>query len=117
RALFKSIGDDPEAEECGNLRAAWYGKLHKHDSHPYGVVVGLPARSAWHRIDSGLARNLTVLVMGQAEAQRAKWAIDTLKAARARWASLDQRKKVWQTLIGSPVPPPHIDVPYEPPKV
>jgi hypothetical protein len=99
-------------------RVSWYSRLSREPAGPEAVIVGGPPRSAWHRLDSGLARNLSVIVIGEAEAKRVVAAAAAVRYSRARWASLDFRERVWRALVDSSPPGPPIDVPVSaPPEV
>jgi hypothetical protein len=101
------------AFENGRARVTWYGRLARSDSWPTAAVVGAPARSAWHRVESGLARRLAVLVIGDQEAERAQRSYSELRRARADLASLPRRERVWRELIDDSPPNAPLDVPYE----
>jgi hypothetical protein len=117
RGLLASLGVPSEADGFGNVKLAWFGMLHRYGTVPRVAVVGAPARSAWHRLDSGLSRDLRILVLGEAETRRTEWGARTLRASRSQWASTAMRERVWRELVSDEPPPPPIDVPYELPKV
>ena len=98
-------------------RATWYSRIGKEATCPQAYVVGAPSRSAWHRLDSGLASQLTVAVFGKGEAERVERAARAVRLARARWASLAQRERVWRALVDDSPPPPPLDVPLVEPTV
>ena len=114
RALLSRLGADPGGESVGALRVAWLGQLHRLPACEEAIVTGAPPRSAWHRIDSGIARDVRILVLGDDESKRAKWAIGELKVARQKWGGLSIRAATWKALVGGPPPPPPLDVPYVP---
>ena len=101
------------ALENGRAKLTWYGRLAKSESWPAAAVVGAPPRSAWHRVESGLARRLSVLVIGDQEADRAQRSYAEVRRARADLASLRRRERVWQELIDNSPPNAPLDVPYE----
>jgi len=107
RALVAAQKGDERALRVGPLRVTWYGALHQCEVLPRAVVVGPPARSGWHRIAAGIAPDLGVLVLGELEADRARWAWDALRAARHRWGSQDLRRDAWSRLFVNPPPPPY----------
>jgi hypothetical protein len=102
------------AFERGKAKLTWYGRLARSESWPTAAVVGAPPRSAWHRVESGLAQRLSVLVIGDQEADRARRAYSELRRARADLASLWRRERVWRELIDDSPPEAPLDVPYEP---
>lgn len=113
RALIHSLAGDTDSERVGSARIVWMRRLHEQATWPRAVVVGTPARWEWHRLDSGLSRELHVLVVGDLDAYLAQSALEALQRARDRWSSLELRRRTWRELVGveppsSPQPP---DVP------
>ena len=115
---FQSVLKEWQAKSEGGRRRfvglpaiTWLSQLATQSPVPFALVVGSPPRSAWHRLDSGLARELDVVVIGPAEAKRVEVAAAAVRNARARWASLKNRERVWLALIDNVPPEPPIDVP------
>jgi hypothetical protein len=113
RALIHSLAGDPDSDKVGSAHVVWMRRLHQQGTWPRAFVVGTPARWEWHRLDSGLSRELHVLVLGDLDAYLARSALEALQLARDRWSSLELRRRTWRELVGveppsSPEPP---DVP------
>ena len=104
KAITESIGGHTDSMRCNNLRLTWISRLHTEGSWPRAVIVGPPPRSAWHRIDSGLSTNLRILAMGTKEATRARLAAQDMGAKRVKWASQENRRKVWKELFDEEPP-------------
>lgn len=106
---------DPHAFQFENLIVTWLGALHRRGTATRAVVVGAPPKWAWHHLDSGISRQVDILVLGEKEARRARWAVATVRGARAKWASLALREKVWRELVREDPPLLPVEVPYVPP--
>lgn len=104
RALLASLGLQTDATGFGHLTLATFSELHREGVWERAIVVGPPPRAGWHRIDSGLAWDVRVLVIGVAEASRAKWALRDLRVARSRWSHPKMRDKAWRELVDANPP-------------
>ena len=110
RALIASLGGDPGSDRVGSARIVWMRRLHEQGTWPRAFVVGTPARWDWHRLDSGLSRELHLLVLGDLKAYLARSSLEALRRARDRWSGLEFRRRTWRELVGveppsSPEPP------------
>jgi hypothetical protein len=94
----------------GSLQVTWFANLHKVPIRPRAVIVGAPPRSGWHRLGSGIAGSLDVLVVGAQEAKRAVFAWDALRVSRAYWSSQRFRTVAWKQLISTTPPPAYAEV-------
>jgi hypothetical protein len=113
RALIHSLAGDPDSDRVGSAHVVWMRRLHQQGTWSRALVVGTPARWEWHRLDSGLSRELHVLVLGDLDAYLARSALEALQRARERWGGVELRRRTWRELVGteppsSPEPP---DVP------
>lgn len=109
----KWMADGRTAFRRGKAHLSWLGQLNRTDAFPEALLIGAPPRSGWHRIDSGLAARMTVLVIGDAERRRTERGYELVRQARADLASIQRREQVWRALIDDSPPPPPIDVPLE----
>jgi hypothetical protein len=107
RAVCSAFGQPADDLRIGPLHVVWTSDLHKVPVLRRAVVVGAPPRSGWHRLASGLAPRIDMLVLGELEAQRAHRAWGALRAARASWSSQRVRGGVWRALFGEPLPAPY----------
>jgi hypothetical protein len=105
RALISSMGGDPGSNRIDGARVVALGRLHREGKSEKAVVVGMPARWDWHRLDSGLAPDLHVLVLGEADAHHGKTALAGLQTSRARWSRRESRVPVWKELVRTEPPP------------
>jgi hypothetical protein len=113
RAFHASLGGDGEPESIGSLRLTWLGRLHASETWQQAVVVGVPPRSAWHQLVSGLAEQLTILTVGEKEAMRGRRAYDLTRQTRADWSSTQLRTRAWRALFHEDPPPPPLDIPFD----
>ena len=112
KAITESLGGDPVDLSFDNLQFTWMSRLHTEGSWPRAAIVGMPPRSAWHRVDSGLSADLRVLVFGEKEASRVRWAAQSIRASRAKWSNEENRSRVWRELFGEE-PPDHSRIELE----
>lgn len=80
-------------------------RIHREGTWDDVVAVGAPRRWDWHQLDSGIARDLRILVMGDDDARTCRWALEALRRARRRWSSAASRTPTWRALIGTDPPP------------
>lgn len=113
RAVCSAFGQTADDLRIGPLHVVWTSDLHKVAVLGRAVVVGAPPRSGWHRLASGLAPRIDMLVLGEPESQRAQRAWLALRSARASWSSQRVRGGVWKALFGEPLPSPY-DEPVAP---
>jgi hypothetical protein len=107
RAVCSAFGQPVDDLRIGSLHVVWTSDLHKAPVLRRAVVVGAPPRSGWHRLASGLAPRIDMLVLGELESRRAHRAWDALRSARAFWSSQRTRGGVWKALFGDPLPSPY----------
>lgn len=113
RAVCAAFGQRPADLKIGSLKVAWNADLHRLLVRQRAVIVGAPPRAGWHRLASGLAQRLEVLVLGEDEGKRAHRAWQGLQVGRAYWSGQRFRGVAWKRLIGGPLPAayPEPDVP------
>lgn len=117
RALLDELGGDVKHGNTGRCKVVSMRSLHRIGTWRRAFVVGMPPRWHWHRLDSGLAAELHLLVLGDAEAALSCRSLAALHEARNRWASTSMRRYAWTRLIGATPPPEpqnRIQVPSEP---
>lgn len=107
RAVCDAFGQRPEDLKIGSLRVTWNAELHRVQVRQRAIVVGAPPRSAWHKLASGLAPRVEVLVLGEDEEKRAHRAWQGLQVGRAYWSGQRFRSAAWRRLFGEPLPPPY----------
>lgn len=112
--LLDAIGYGPSQFEIGSAKVTWFSRLHREGSWPRAILSGVPPRSAWCRVDSGLARRLEVAVIGKSGAGRVQWAARTYREARNRLSRPELRDHVWKELFhDDPPETPEIEEPKE----
>ena len=104
RALVDQMGGDVRAGTVGLCRFVSMRTLHRAGTWEKAYVIGMPPRWEWHRLDSGITRDLHLLVLGDDEASACVRSLESLWTARNRWSSVDRRGRVWKILIGSSMP-------------
>jgi hypothetical protein len=105
RGFIDSMGGDPASGIVGGARVVALRRLHREGTSLRAVIVGMPARWDWHRLDSGVSSEVHVLVLGDLDAHLGRRALDALHAARARWGGPEIRARVWRELVGGEPPP------------
>ena len=117
RALVDELGGDVQHGIAGSCQVASMRSLHRRGTWGKAIVVGMPPRWDWHRLDSGLTADLHLLVLGDAEAASSCRSLAALHEARSRWASANIRRRTWTRLTGAtppPDPPDRVQAPSEP---
>ena len=104
RALMHLMANDSEADHVGSLHVRAIRRLNREASWPRTIVVGLLPRWEWHRVDSGLAPDLSVLVLGSTEVRIAESMLIASAKSRTRWASTQVRGSVFRELFGMEAP-------------
>ncbi|MFD1935140.1 hypothetical protein ACFSKW_27070 [Nonomuraea mangrovi] len=110
RALAFSLCGDPNARDLkvGSLSIVGMSKLHRSGSYDNAIIVGVPAKWDWHRVDSGLARSVRVLVLGREDGRVCGKVGRALKRYREHWGSPAVRGETWRALLRcEPPPAPH----------
>jgi hypothetical protein len=105
RALLHSIAGRPTSDPMRSLRIVAVRRLHREGAFQRAVVLGMPPRWDWHRLDSGLTTDLHVMVLGNADAHLCHRALTALQQARSRWAGLETKAKAWREIVGGDPPP------------
>ena len=105
RALAHALGGDIQTCTVGRCHIVSTRMLHRVGTWDTAWFVGMPPKWDWHRLDSGIANDLHVLVLGNKEASWAQRSLMQLRQARCRWASPEVRIHTWQTLVGDTHPP------------
>ncbi len=105
RGFLAAMGGDPDGDRIGHATAVSMRRLHREGTYQSAVVVGTPARWDWHRLLSGLSREVHVLVLGDLDAYLGRRAIEALREARSRWAARTVRERTWRELLGDEPPP------------
>lgn len=105
RGLLTMLNVDPDLETVERLRISTWRKLHREEACRRGLVIGMPAPWDWHRLDSGLASEVSVVVLGDAEARMSAAMARRVQEERERWAATEHRGRTWTRLVGTPAPP------------
>lgn len=105
RAVIHALGGDPSSDRFRRLCVRSIRRLHREGTWDRAIVVGMPARWEWHRLDSGLSTDLHIYVLGGADAQASQDMLMALTVGRRRWGSSDLRGRVWHELVGDAPPP------------
>lgn len=105
RAVCAAFKRQPDEYRIGSVRVVWTATLHSEPVRRRALVVGAPPRAAWHRIASGIAGRVDVVVVGSAEAARVQAAWSALQHMRAHWSGQHVRALAWRQLIGTEPPP------------
>ena len=105
RALVDALGGDVRRGTVGQCQVVSMRTLHRTGTWRRAFVVGMPPRWDWHRLDSGIAGNLHLLVLGNMEASSSRRSLATLQEARGQWSSLHTRKATWSRLVRAELPP------------
>jgi hypothetical protein len=100
RGLTYALAERSDGEGVGQLVIRAIRKLHTEGTWLRAIAVGMPAPWEWHRFDSGLSRNVEVLVLGDTEAERSRSTLEALHEARVRWADHSHRSDAWKVLVG-----------------
>jgi len=104
RALLDRLVANPDAGEAGPLTVSTVGRLHRQGAWPRALVVGELPPWDWHRVLSGLATDVQVLVLGEEAARNSVSIVSAVHAARERWGSAEVRGRTWKALLGSDPP-------------
>ncbi|MCY4579224.1 MAG: hypothetical protein OXD31_09250 [Chloroflexi bacterium] len=105
RALVDELGGDVRTGAVGSCRFVSVRTLHRSGTWKNAFVIGMPPRWEWHRLDSGICRDLHLLVLGDDEASACVRSLESLWFARQKWSSADRRTQVWRKVIGESTPP------------
>lgn len=107
RTAASALEDALGIADCGarETRIAWLSRLHRETTWSRVMCVGSPPRSALHRLESGLGRQLSFLVMGNRERARLGRGLALLKEQRGKWSAPALRSEVWTELTGEAAPP------------
>ncbi len=105
KALLAVLGADSSKRLADRLVPAYWGRLNREGTWEKAIAVG-PTRWDWHHLDSGIAREVRVLVLGDRAAAEGRQILEALKEARQRWGSQGVRERTWHSLIGTKPPPP-----------
>jgi len=100
RGFLAEVGADPNSGRVGRCTVRAVRRLYLEGTCNRAIVVGMPPRWDWHRLDSGLSRDLHILVASPLDAQIGKAVILALARARRRWAGEAAASQVWQELTG-----------------
>jgi hypothetical protein len=100
RALMQALGGNPDEDCLGRLHVRSIRRLHREGSWPSAITVGLLPRWEWHQVDSGLASDVTLLVLGVTEFRITRAMLAELALARKRWASPEVRGPAFRELLG-----------------
>ena len=105
RALVDELGGNVQQGTIGSCQVVSMRSLHRMGTWEKALVVGLPPRWHWHRLDSGLTADLNLLVLGDTEAASSRRSLVALHEARNRWSNADMRRNAWKQLTGVDPPP------------
>lgn len=105
RALLDLLGADPDADGVGPLTVSAVGRLHRQGTWPRALVIGEPPPWDWHRVVSGLATEVQVLVLGDEAATSSVSLVSAMHAAREHWGCAEVRGQTWKALLGTDPPP------------
>jgi hypothetical protein len=82
------------------------GSLHRQGTWPRAVMVGEPSPWDWHRLLTGIAPTVEVLVLGERSAAGAVVAVSAVRSAMDHWGGVPVRERTWRELVTTPPPPP-----------
>jgi hypothetical protein len=111
RALLDALGADPDADGVGGLTMCAIGRLHRQGTWSRALMIGEPSPWDWHRLLSGLARDLTVAPLGEEAARECASMVSAVRDARERWGGTQVRARTWRALVGTDPPPAPLAVP------
>jgi hypothetical protein len=100
RGFLAEMGADPNSGHVGRFAVCAIRRLYSQGTRDRAIVVGMPPRWDWHRLDSGLSRDLHVLVAGELDAQIGKAMVLNLARERRRWADEKAAGEGWSELTG-----------------
>ena len=105
RALVDELSGDVQHSSVGHCQVVPIRRLHKTGTWARAFAVGMPPKWDWHRLDSGLTRDLHLLVLGDREAASSCRSLKLLHDSRERWSSPTMRRYAWERIVGAPPPP------------
>jgi hypothetical protein len=107
RALMFELAGDPECQSYRRLHVRGIRKLNREGCWSRAIVVGLLSKWEWNHIDSGMSKDIRLLLLGATELRIAESMIDALSSSRKRWVSKEARRPVFVELLG--ITPPDSD--------
>lgn len=106
QALLDALGQPTRTDATGQFAATHIGGLHREGRWPRAVFVGEPSPWDWHRIISGLAPVVDVLIFGESAAKGCALQVEATSGAQDHWGSDEVRANAWRRIVGGTPPPP-----------